>query len=229
MTVTPTRPRARWPWILGAIAAAIVVIAAVLGVTAALRQSAAPSPTATRTVTPTGTSTPDAAPTGCLGGSNRDNAMLLAAQKAAPHTTNGAVEVATAFVRWTFRHPTATVDEANQVAGDIIASDASDTFKDLGAAVSRNQNPSGGAVADGTDFYVSTTPGVYYVDSAAADKVTVSIGTGYVIGGAVNPQLRTSSTFTLEWERGAWRVQGGSLAHTTEELFKIGTPFTQGC
>jgi len=171
----------------------------------------------------------DASPTGCLGGSNRDNAMLLAAQKAAPHTTNGAVEVAAAFVRWTFRHPTATVDDANQVAGEIIASDASAQFKDLGTAVSRNQNPSGGAVADGTDFYVTTTPGVYYVDSAATDTVTVSVGAGYVIGGAVNPQLRTSSTFTLEWQRGAWRVQGGSLAHTTEDLFKTGTPFTQGC
>lgn len=229
MTVTPSRPRARWPWILGAIVAVIVVIAVVLGVTAALRQSAAPSPTPTRTVTPTRTSTPDAAPTGCLGGSNRDNAMLLSAQKAAPHTTNGAADFAAATARWILRHPTATVDEANQVAGDIIASDASPQFKDLGTAVSQNQNPSGGAVADGTDFYVTTTPGVYYVDSASGDKVTVSIGTGYVINGAVNPQLRTSSTYVLEWQRGAWRIQSASIAHTTEDLFKIGTPFTEGC
>jgi hypothetical protein len=155
--------------------------------------------------------------------------MLLAAQKMAPHSTNGAVEVAAAFVRWTFRHPTATVEEADQVAPEIIASDASASFKDLGTAVAQNQNPSGGAVADGTDFYISTTPGVYYVDSDGDDTVTVSIGAGYVIGGAVNPQLRSTSTFTLVWQRGAWRIKSGSLSHTTEELFKIGTPFTEGC
>jgi hypothetical protein len=228
MTVTPTRPRARWPWIIGIIAVVLVIVA-VIGVTATLRQSAAPTPTSTRTATPTRTRPADAAPTGCLGGSNRDNAMLLAAQKAAPHTTNGAVDFAAAIARWTLRHPTPTVDEANQAADEIIASDADPAFKDLGTAVAQNQNPSGGAVADGTDFYVSTTPGVFYVDSAGADKVTVSIGAGYVIGGAVNPQLRTSSTYDLVWERGAWRIQSGSLAHTTEELFKIGTPFSQGC
>jgi hypothetical protein len=229
MTVTTTRPRARWPWILGAIVAVIMVVAVAVGVTAALRQSTAPSPTSTRTIAPTRTDSPNAVPTGCLGGSNRNNAMLLAAQKTAPHTTNGAVDFAAATVRWTLRHPSATVDEANQVAGDIIASDASPQFKDLGTAVSQNQNPFGGAVADGTNFYVTTTPGVYYVDSASRDKVTASIGTGYVINGAVNPQLRTSSTYVLEWQRGAWRIQSAKIAHTTEDLFKIGTPFTEGC
>lgn len=227
MTTPTTSRRPRWPWIVG-ILAVLVVAAVVVGVSIALSHPR-PTPTATRTESPTRTTPPDTAPTGCLGGSNRDNAMLLAAQKAAPHTTTGAVEVAAALVRWTFRHPTPTVDDANEIAPDIIASNAAPDFKDLGSAVAKNQNPSGGAVADGTDFYVSTAPGVYYIDNDASDKVTVSIGAGYVIGGAVNPQLRTSSTFALEWQRGAWRVQSGSLAHTTEELFKIGTSFTGGC
>jgi hypothetical protein len=32
-------------------------------------------------------------------------AMVLSAEKLAPHTTNGAVEVATAFVRWLNQYP----------------------------------------------------------------------------------------------------------------------------
>ena len=217
----------RWPWIVGLLAVVIVIVAAI-GITTTLNHSAS-TPTSSPTTTKTSTAAPDAAPTGCLGGTNRDNTMLLAAQKAAPHTTNGAVDFAAAVVRWTLRHPTATVAEANQIAPLIIASDASSTFKDLGAAVQQNQNPSGGAVADGTDFYVSTAPGVWYVDKSSTNEVTVSIGAGYVIAGALNPQLRTTTTYDLQWEGGGWHVRSGSLAHTTEELFKIGTPFNGGC
>lgn len=217
----------RWPWIVGILAVVVVIIAAI-GISNALTNGGN-APAATPTASKTSTPASDSAPTGCLGGSNRDNAMLLAAQKAAPHTANGAVDFAAAVVRWTLRHPTASVDDANAVAPKIIASDAADTFKDLGAAVAANPNPSGGAVADGTDFYVSTAPGVWYVDKQSADAVTVSVGAGYVIGGAVSPQLRTSTTYLLEWQAGAWRVKSGSLAHTTEELFKIGTPFSGGC
>lgn len=188
-----------------------------------------PSPTASPTTSVSPTATSDSSPNGCLGGSNRDNAMLLAAQKAAEHSVVGATEFAAAVARWTLRHPTPTVDEANTAAGVIISSTATPEFKDLGSAVETNQNPSGGAVADGIDFYVSTTPGVWYVDTSSADKVTVSIGTGYVIDGAVSPQLRSSTTYTLVWEAGVWRLQSAALKHTTEELFRIGTPFNEGC
>lgn len=217
----------RWPWIVGLLAVVIVIVAAI-GITTTLNHSAS-APTSSPTPTQTSTAAPDAAPTGCLGGTNRDNTMMLAAQKEAPHSTTGAVEFAAAFVRWTFRYPTPTVDQANEVAPKVIATDATAGFKDLGAAVAANQNPSGGAVADGTDFYVSTAPGVWYLDKQSSNQVTISVGAGYVIAGALSPQLRSSSTFELEWQSGGWRVKDGSLVHTTEELFRIGTPFSGGC
>lgn len=226
---TPTPPPSRRRlWIVVAVVAAVAIVIAVLLVVPNLRTKVVIGPTPSPTPTAS-TATPAAAPSGCLGGSARDAAMLTSAQQEASHTTTGAVEVAAAFVRWTFRHPTPTADEANQASASIIASTASDSFKNLAASAAANPNPSGGAVADGTDFYVSTAPGVWYLDRPGKDEVTVSVGAGYVVNGTLNPSLRSSSTFTLVWERGAWRIQSGSLDHTTEELFRIGTPFSGGC
>lgn len=218
-------PRRRWPWIVAIIAAAAIV-ATIL----ALTLNHPSTPVATPTPTPTRT-TPaaDAAPTGCLGGPERDAAMLLAAQKAAPHTTNGAIEVAAALVRWTFRYPTFSADEANEVSEQVISKSATSEFRDLAGASQKNPNNSGGVVPDSTPFYLSTGPGVWHLESGSADVVTVSIGAGYVVNGALSPQLRSSTTVEMVWEDGAWRAKSGSITRTTEELFRIGTSFTGGC
>ena len=105
--------RNRWIWIVGIVAVVVIVIGVVLATT--LNHPTA-TPTATAS-TPVRTAQPtDTAPTGCLGGNARDANMLLVAQKAAPHTTNGAVEVAAALVRWTFRSPSFSTDEASEVS-----------------------------------------------------------------------------------------------------------------
>lgn len=226
----PIRTRPRWPWIAGIAAAIVIALVLILALTGGFG-SARSDATKTSTPTPrvTVTSTADAAPTGCLGGKTRDAAMLHAAQKAAPHTSSGAVEFAAALVRWTFRSPVASPAEADEVSQFAIASDASASFKDLAAQVASNPNPSGGMVPDGTPWYLSTIPGVWNLESYAGDTATVTIGTAYVVNGALSPTLRASSTFTVKWENGGWHLLSGEYRRTTQELFSIGTPFTGGC
>lgn len=211
------------------VAAAIVVVAAVIVVLILTNGSNKTNgPTSSPMPTVKASQSADAAPTGCLGGRGRDAAMLLAAQKAAPHTTNGAVELATAMVRWSFRYPGTSVGDAQTVSDAIISSTASAKFKDLAGTAAQNPNTSGGAVPDGTPFYLSTSNGVWHVESNSTDAVAVSIGAVYVVNGAVSPQLRSSTTFSLVWERGAWRIKSGSIDRTTEDLFRIGEAFTGG-
>ena len=220
-------PPRRWPWIVGVAAVLAVAVVAVL---LAVNPNRPPTPTGSSTPSATSTTEPtDAAPTGCLGGPTRDADMLLAAQKAAPHTTNGATEVAAALVRWTFRYPTFTQGEAEVVSDNIISKSATPEFKDLAGSIQKHPNNSGGVVADGVPFYLSTAPGVWYLESAASDSVKVSIGAGYVVNGALSPELRSSTTVEMVWEDGGWHAKSGSITRTTEELFRIGTAFTGGC
>jgi hypothetical protein len=224
-------PRRLWPWItLGSVAivaaAAVVIAFAVNGSNSSETPAAGPT---TQAPQPSSTSVPDSAPTGCLGGSARDAAMLLAAQQQAQHTSNGAVELTASFVRWLYQFPQPTGEEADQVSAALFASTAAPGFTDLRAGFAAVPNSSNGVVADGVPFYRSTVPGVWHVESVEADRVTVSVGTAYVIDGALSTTFRSVSTFTLVWEDDAWKVEGGDIQRTTEEMFQIGTPFTGGC
>ena len=92
--------------LIGAVIVVAIVIAYVTGRNSGTTPAGPTSaPVATVTATASGGTDTDAAPTGCLGGEARTNAMLLSAQKAAQHSTYGAVEVATAFYRWSYRYP----------------------------------------------------------------------------------------------------------------------------
>ncbi|MEB0004278.1 hypothetical protein QN357_15220 [Cryobacterium sp. RTC2.1] len=155
--------------------------------------------------------------------------MVLAAQKTAQHTTVGGVEVAAAMVRWAYRSPAPQAVEASQLSDQIMATTASPSFKDLEGSTKANPNSSGGVVADGVPFYLSTISGVWYVESASADKVTASIGSAFVVDGALSPNLRSVSTFTLVWSDNGWRIESGEFKRTTQEVFAIGTPFSGGC
>jgi hypothetical protein len=217
----------RIPVIIGAIVLVVAVVIVLVITTASGNKKT--DPTSSPTPSAITSQSADTAPTGCLGGRNRDAAMLLAAQKAAPHTTNGAIEVATALVRWTFRSPIFDAQEAIEVSNKVIASTATPEFKDLAGGAAANPNNSGGVVPDGTPFYLSTAQGVWYLDSTTSNEVKVSIGAAYVVNGAVSPQLRSSTTVDMVWETGGWHAKSGSITRTTEELFKIGTGFTGGC
>jgi hypothetical protein len=219
-------PRRRWPWMVVAIiiVVAIIVLLAVhfasSGTTPPPRPSSSPSASLSTPIA-------DAAPTGCLGGSSRDASMVLSAEKLAPHTTNGAVDVAAAFVRWLNQYPYPAANTYSEIEKDGLAKSA--PTRDLTTFFASNPNLSGGFVPDNTAYYASTVPGVYHVESATADTVSVSIGTGFVVSGALSPTLRGSITVTVHWERGSWKFVSSKGVRTTEDLYAIGTPFKAGC
>lgn len=214
-------PRRTWPWIVvGVVLAALIAYA--LYAVATNKPAAEPTPEPTTT-----DSLPiDVAPTGCLGGDTRDAAMLLAAEAAAPHTTNGAVEFATAYVRWMHQFPNPSAEDATKAKA--VFATTNDDF-DLVAYLNTKPNLSGGVVEDGRTFYSSTVPGVWLVESESADKVTASIGTAFVVDGQLSASLRGSITVTVVWEDGGWRFDSSEGTRTTEDLFTTGTGFTGGC
>lgn len=171
---------------------------------------------------------PGAQPTGCLGGSARDADMLLSAQASAPHTTTGAIEVAAAMVRWIHRSPLPSAEEANLVQASVLTNDRA-FVADLPTYLAGNPDFRYGLFEDDQDFYMSTINGVWILDSASPDAVTVTVGTNYVIDGALSPRYVASLTMDIEWEDGRWRVGDAYGKRTTETLFAAGTHFTEGC
>jgi hypothetical protein len=220
-------PRRKWPWIIVGVVVVVVagLVAYALYAVATNKSVVEPTPEPTRTeATPV-----DAAPTGCLGGDGLDAATLLAAQAKASHGTSGAVEVAAALMRWGYRYPYPSPEDAQTASDSLISSEAPDSFRDLVAFFNGEPNLSGGLVADKTEYHLSTVTGVWFVDEEAPDQVTASIGSAFVVDGQLSSSLKASTTVTLRWEDGAWRADQLAGIHTTEELFEIGTPFTGGC
>lgn len=230
---TARPPGRKWPWIIGA---AVVVAALIVGVsiyvsgrpdTTVIGTGDVPASSAAPTgAVPVGA---DPAPTGCLGGNGRDAAMVVAAQKAAPHTSNGAVEVAAALVRWAYRFPYPTADDATAVSEAIVSNEAPANFKDLAAFYASDPNVSGGLVPDGVNYSLSTVPGVWHLESYSGDEAEVSVGTGLVVDGALSTTFRASATISLVWEDGFWKSGGLGATRTTQDLYSIGTAFTGGC
>jgi hypothetical protein len=225
MRAEAKRPRRIWPWLRigAAVLAALVFAIVVLGHGPTGPPSASPSKAQTSAPPVTG----DADPTGCLGGVERNAKMVLAARTAAPHTSNGAIEVATAFVRWLNQYPYPSAGDIAEVQTTALSSRAQ--TKDIAAFFATNPNLSGGLVADDSPYYLSTVPGVYYLESAAPDEVTASIGTALVVGGDLSATLKGSITVTVSWESGGWKFVSSKGARTTQELYSIGLPFTSGC
>lgn len=226
MRAAAKRPRRRWPWIVGAAAIVIAIPIAIIvtghGLTGPPSTSAPNSPIHT----PAGSGN-NADPTGCLGGQHRDAVMVLAAGKSAPHTSNGAIEVATAFVRWLNQYPYPSAADISEIQKDAVSARA--PTKDIVAFFDTKPNLSGGLVADGTPYNLSTVPGVFHLESATANRVTTSIGTALVVDGALSPTLKGSITVTVAWENGGWKFVSSEGTRTTEELYSIGRPFSSGC
>jgi hypothetical protein len=225
MSSTPATRRSRLPWIL--LTVAIVIGLVIAAVAYFGNHSAAPTsePSSSTSASPSVVSDP--APTGCLGGEGRTASMVVSAQKAAPHTTNGAVEMAAAFTRWIQRYPYPTASDAERIEKGVLTKKS--FTDDLPSYLAAQPDLSGGIVARGTTYYMSTIPGVWHLESAAADQVVASIGTGYVIDGALSTTLRSSITVTLAWQDGRWKVADANGTRTTQDLYAVGTPFTGGC
>ncbi len=225
MRTVASRPRTKLPWIIGgAVVAAALVVGAVLwyGNQPALGE---PGPTDAPSSAPTAGT--DAAPTGCLGGASRDAAMVLAAQDAAPHTTNGAADFAASFTRWIQRFPYPSDADAAEASEGVLAEGA--FTDDLAAYFASSPDFSGGIVPAGTTYTMSTIPGVWNLESATADQAKVTIGTAFIIDGALSSTLRSSITVTVIWDDGRWKIGEAAETRTVQELFAVGTPFTGGC
>ena len=225
MRAEAKRPRRIWPWLATGVAilAALVIAIAVLG----HGPTGPPNTSPSRPQTSVSPVPGDANPTGCLGGNTRDAAMILKAVNSAGQGKFGAVDVAASFTRWIQRYPYPTAAEADEVGAGVLAKDS--FTSNLADYLASKPDLSGGIVPMGTTYYMNTVPGVWYVESSDSKRVTVSIGSGYVIDGSLSPTLRSSITVTLVLEGKQWKVANADGTRTPTDLYRIGHPFTGGC
>jgi hypothetical protein len=233
--------RSRWPYVIGG---AVVVVAVAGGIVYSSTQPGG-EPTAVASSEPSASATPapsedgssgagdgdeGVAPTGCLGGQDRNALMVSDAQKTASHTAFGAVEVATSFYRFYWQYPYATADQLDTVSSTVIGNDAPDSFKQLSASFDAvGDNPTGGKIAAGTPFHMSTTNGLWRVsEDSTPDRITVSLAAGYVINGALSPTEVGVGGFVMVWEDNAWHVESG-ISPDQDLLAAGGTRYTGGC
>lgn len=235
--------RSRWPYVIGAIIVLLGLIGGIAYVTtrpggepdAATPSSApvatpSPSPSGSGGSSGAGDGQEGEAPTGCLGGPDRDAAMVVAAQQEAPHTGFGAVEVATAFYRFLWQYPYPSQADIDEVGATIFSEGTPESFADIsGGYASAGDNPTQDYVPAGTEFQLSTTNGLWVVsEGSAGDRVEVSLGAGYVIDGALSPTRSAVNGFVMVWENDAWHVDVG-LTVDQDRLAAGGTRFTRGC
>ena len=231
----------RWPWVIGG--TAVLVIGGVVLYSQAMptnppapppapapASSVTPAPQASAAASGAGDDDPGVAPTGCLGGLDRNAAMVLTAQKQAPHTTYGAVEVAAAFHRWLWQYPDPGVDDITAVSTNVISTDASPAWKDIASEYAAAGNdPTHGVVSAGTPFHISTTNGLWAVGAdSSADQVKVNLAAGYVVDGALSPTKVAGIALVMKWSNGAWHVFSGNLIDQAL-LAQGGIRYTGGC
>jgi hypothetical protein len=225
-----TKARTTWIWVLvGLVLVGAVAVFATLTLSNG-KSNAEPTqnPGPTSVPTPSATSgDPRATPTGCLGGTGRDAAMVLEAEDLAPRSSTGAVEVAAAFVRWLNQYPYPTAEDSRLIQTHALAEDA--PTQDIVGFFESGPNLSGGLVPDQTDYHLSTVAGVYHIESVSPEAAIISIGTSLVQNGALSPSLKGSITVELSWQDGGWKFVSSEGTRTTEDLFAIGQDFTDGC
>jgi hypothetical protein len=232
--------RSRWPYVIGG---AVVVVAVAGGIVYSSAQPGGdPAAVASSEPTPSASAPSDGgssgagddddgvAPTGCLGGQDRNALMVLDAQKTASHTTYGAVEVATSFYRFYWQYPYAPADQLDAVSSGVIGSNAPDSFKQLSTSFEAvGDNPTGGKFAAGTPFHMSSTNGLWRVsEESTPDRIIVSLAAGYVIDGALSPTEVGVGGFVMVWENDAWHVESG-ISPDQDLLAAGGTRYTGGC
>ena len=231
MHATAPPIRRTWPWIVGAailVGALIIAGAVYIGSQADTAAPTAEPATPIASSTPSPSTVPvETEPTGCLGGDARDAAMVLTAQQDAPHTSSGAVDFAASFVRWIQRFPYPAADDAAAVGDSAMARES--FTDDLVSYLAAGPDLSGGIVAPGDEYYMSTIPGVWVIEAASNDRVEVTIGSAFVVNGALSATLKSSITVVAVWEDGQWKIADANGTRTTEALYSVGRPFTEGC
>lgn len=229
--------RSRWPYVIGA---AVVVVAVAGGIVYSSTQPG-DEPTAVASSEPSASAPADGgssgagddeggvAPTGCLGGQDRNADMVLAAQDSAKHTSYGAVEMAASVYRWLWQSPHPVEAEANAVSGEIMAKSANESFKDLAASYSATPDMTGGQVAEDTPYHLSTTNGLWSInEGSTGDQVEVNLAAGYVINGELSSSKSAVISMTMVWEADSWHLLSGGTPDQ-DKLAAGGNRFTGGC
>lgn len=240
MRMVTASGRSRWPYVIGA----VILVAAIGGgiaysvtrpdpepIAGPTSSTPTPTPTAPSGSSGSGDDEDDVAPTGCLGGLDRTPTMVLAAQADATHTTYGAVEVATAFYRWSWQYPHPAAADADAVSAGIMSSTANDSFRDLASSyvALADTDMTSGQIPANTPFHLSTTNGLWMVsEGSTADKVEVNLAEGYVVNGELSPTKGAVISLTMLWEDGAWHLESGGTPDQTQ-LANGGTRYTGGC
>lgn len=214
--------------LVGAVVIAAIVIAYVAGRSTSTPRAALTSAPAQSSAAVSSSAAPDAAPTGCLGGQPRSDAMVLNAQSLAPKSTFGAVEVAAAFYRWTYRFPVPTSADIKGIGPAFVPAQAAASEASLRSGYAQNPNPSMGAVPDGMSFYLSTVTGKWIAGSGTDGALRVGIEASYVVRGAISATKTATASFDMKWVDGRWRVAGLAKGDPPK-LTAGGTTFTAGC
>lgn len=197
-------PRSRLPLILGAVVAAIALVAATVVATDRMRddEAAAPASSSTTSEASSPTSEPSASDDdsasadGCLGGVNPTKA-ITAAQKAAKLDRKGAAAFAATVVRWRSQFP-ADPDYAAK-AKRVMSPDA-------GSDLLTVEDGGGGPQDSG---WASTDGARYRVLDATAKDATVEISMPFHVTSAENPEgeeVSTAARVRLKAMKGQWRV-----------------------
>lgn len=219
MRAEARRPPRRWPWVAGlGVISGIVLVALLVG---APRETPSSTPTTSPSST---TSTSREVPSGCLV-EGLDSAMLLRTQQLAPHTQEGAVELAAALSRWLQQYPQPSADDAAAAAGIL----ASESPVNLQQTVTTTENPSKGLVPNGEPFHISTVLGEWLVESYSPERAIVSTQAAIVVNNAINPQFRLGTSFELVWEADHWAVLQARQPRDVQQLVDAGTAFEGGC
>lgn len=190
-------PKARWPWVLGAIVAVIALVAAAVTITTSLGDEEATPPPSTSAASSTSPSTEDGAgAAGCLGGVNPTKAVLTA-QKEAKLDPKGAASFAATVMRWHGQYPPdpAYAGKAKQV----MTPDAGSDLLTIG--------PGDGGPED--SGWGTTKEARYRVTEATSSTATVEIvmpffGTSKEYPDGV--EVSSAARWRLKAEAGKWKI-----------------------
>lgn len=215
------------------VTAAVIVSAIVLAVAAAwvtgqFSSDQAPTPAA---ATPKPSSSAAGA-SGCVAGQTVTVDSLLTAQRKTPMTTIGAVSFAGAFQQFTAYAPTPEPEDLRRA---FEATTAGDLHTQEMAAVEKYASNPVGAYGDDNEHRLSLKEGRYFIESAGAEQVVVTLAGKMMTGD--KPQLSDDGkqvfsivTLTLTPSDAGWTVTRGQVAaRTWAELQSIGTTFSGGC
>ena len=225
----PSQGLPRWAWALIAALVVTTALATTVATFAArgrdiLRPAAtptAPQPTLSEGAgSPNPSGTPTTRADGCLGGASDLNQAVLAAQKEAPLTPEGAAAFTATLVRWAYSWP--PPEGQKSIAREIFAQDAT--------AAARSSLSSTKSVLGDSEVGVSFNGGRFYLEAfTSKDAVVTWLGSALVVEGKKPGEAWVSATVHLTHVGNEWRYSDLSTTRSIPEMQSIGNLYVGGC